>query len=877
MKLSVLLLSLVAAAVLLASPMVVAQVVPPAPGVDLPQAYFDQIAENPKAFQFEKAWIEKARKAKETREAFLSAPETGDMSFASLPDGLKQAMMVSGTTYVPVLMGKFSNTGADPYPTASLQTKLFASPPAASMTSLYDEMSYGALNLTGTVYGWYQASNIDTYYEGAGGCNGLREACGAKTGQYIKEVLQLADPAVNFGTYDNDGPDGIPNSGDDDGYVDFVAIVQPEIGAECGTTNIWSHRWVVGGWTEFGGNPWVTNDARTGGGNIVIWDYTIQPALGSANGCGAGIIEIGVFCHEFGHAFGLPDLYDGTGSAGIGHWGLMGSGNWNTPTNPSHFDAWCKSQLGWIVPTTVGSVSQAYSIRNSEVTPQAYRLNIMEEKFRRTNVNPIAGTYSMRCFLTAAEATARVWPGGVGYGNGWDEAVVRDFSYNGTNPVNLQYDYAYHTEASYDYGLVKIDVNGTVTTLASYDGTGTGHGNIDLTPYLNGSGATSYTLMFQFTSDYAASDEDNQGFNSGTNGAFKFDNVSVTGGGVTYSTGFETYEDGWHYDRTRNPSTEYFLVENRNSTGAQFDQALHGQGLVIYHVEQDVATTLQGNTGGSSNNVARGMMLEEADNLNHLRNSTNRGDAGDIFPGSTNNTTFNAGSAPNSNSLNAQATNAAATLIGAPGETMTANLRGGHLQPTLASIAPNSGDNNGPVTITGLLGGGFIYGATFLLRDGALNEYVATSVQWTGHAKLAGTLNLYGLPGGVYDVVVRNPDGQERVLPASFTVNDVGTGIEAPGALTNALYQNHPNPFNPTTTIRYSIKERGRVTLMIYNAAGQRVKTLADEIQTPTAGGYTSVWNGTNDAGERVASGVYLYKLTTADGYQAVKKLVLLK
>jgi hypothetical protein len=454
--------------------------------------------------------------------------------------------------------------------------------------------------------------------------------------------------------------------------------------------------------------------------------------------------------------------------------------------------------------------------------------------------------------------------------------VVRDFSYNGTNPVNLQYDYAYHSEPGYDYGLVRIDVNGTVTTLASYAGTGTGHGNIDLTPYLNGSGATSYTLMFQFTSDYAYSDEDGD-YDSGTSGAFKIDNVAVSGGGVAYSTGFETYEDGWHYDRALNPSTEYFLVENRNTIGAQFDQALHGQGLMICHVEQDVATTILGNSGDASNNVARGMMLEEADNLNHLRTKVNRGDAGDVFPGSANNTTFNAGSAPNSNSLNSLATNAAAELIGAPGASMTANLRGGYFQPTLTSIAPNSGNNDGSVAITDLLGGGFVYGATFLIRSPSLTEYAASSVQWIGKAKLTGTLNLYGLPGGVYDVIVENPDGQRRVLPAAFTVNDVGTGIEAPGALANALYQNHPNPFNPTTTIRYSIKERGRVTLTVYNAAGQLVRTLVDEIQAPSATGFSVIWDGTNDAGERVASGVYLYKLAAAGGYQDVKKLVLLK
>lgn len=403
-------------------------------------------------------------------------------------------------------MGKFSDTGSDPYPISTLQTKLFDPPPAASMTSLYNEMSYGNLNLTGTVYGWYLVSETDTYYAGPGSCKGICED--AKTGEFILEVLQLADPGIDFGIYDNDGPDGIPNSGDDDGFVDFVAVVQPEIGAECGTNNIWSHRWVVGGWPAFGfdgfyfGPPWSTNDPKTGGGFIKVWDYTIQPALGSSNGCGSGVIEIGVFCHEFGHAFGLPDFYDtDNGSAGIGEWGLMGSGNWNEPTNPVHMTAYSKAELGWIVPTEVGPFLTAYSINNSEVTPLAYKLNIMEEKFSRKDVNPIAGSYSMHCGLTTVEASSRNYPGGYGYGNGWDEAIVREFSYDGSNPVTLEYDYAYDCEPGYDYAYVKIDVNGTVSTLSSYDNNGSGHASIDLTSYLNGSGAAAYELIFEFVSD----------------------------------------------------------------------------------------------------------------------------------------------------------------------------------------------------------------------------------------------------------------------------------------------------------------------------------------------------------------------------------------
>jgi hypothetical protein len=73
------------------------------------------------------------------------------------------------------------------------------------------------------------------------------------------------------------------------------------------------------------------------------------------------MIHIGVFAHEFGHAFGLPDLYDTVpsngASQGIGHWCLMASGSWGgdgqSPERPTHMSAWAKSFLGWIQPRPV--------------------------------------------------------------------------------------------------------------------------------------------------------------------------------------------------------------------------------------------------------------------------------------------------------------------------------------------------------------------------------------------------------------------------------------------------------------------------------------------------------------------------------------------
>ncbi|MDH3216627.1 MAG: Ig-like domain-containing protein, partial [Candidatus Krumholzibacteria bacterium] len=89
------------------------------------------------------------------------------------------------------------------------------------------------------------------------------------------------------------------------------------------------------------------------------------------------------------------------------------------------------------------------------------------------------------------------------------------------------------------------------------------------------------------------------------------------------------------------------------------------------------------------------------------------------------------------------------------------------------------------------------------------------------------------------------------------------------------LEQNVPNPFNPTTTIGYTIADPGRVRLHVYNTAGILVRTLVE--RTHEAGGrFEARWDGTDDAGRHVATGVYLYRLETA-GQQVTKKMVLLK
>ena len=98
------------------------------------------------------------------------------------------------------------------------------------------------------------------------------------------------------------------------------------------------------------------------------------------------------------------------------------------------------------------------------------------------------------------------------------------------------------------------------------------------------------------------------------------------------------------------------------------------------------------------------------------------------------------------------------------------------------------------------------------------------------------------------------------------------TEDEVPKA--NKLSQNFPNPFNPTTTIKFDVRAKGHVSLKIYNVAGQLVKTMANEVMD--AGSYSREWTGTNNAGVKVASGVYFYSFE-AENFKATKKMVLLR
>lgn len=219
--------------------------------------------------------------------------------------------------------------------------------PTGSMRDYYWENSYQQFDLNGAVSGWIRAPESYAYYvDGQYGFGYYPQNAQG----LVEDVVIAADPYVNFANFDKDG----------DGWVDGLFIVHAGPGAEqTGNPNdIWSHSWS----TTY--VMWVDG--------VRIFRYAMQPE----ETAGGGLVTMGVYCHEFGHVLGLPDLYDTDySSEGLGDWSLMAGGSWNDGgRTPAHFDAWSKSKLGFIQVDTVRTNLYGVQILQIETSPKAYRL-----------------------------------------------------------------------------------------------------------------------------------------------------------------------------------------------------------------------------------------------------------------------------------------------------------------------------------------------------------------------------------------------------------------------------------------------------------------------------------------------------------------------
>jgi hypothetical protein len=471
-----------------------------------------------------------------------------------------------------------------------------------------------------------------------------------------------------------------------------------------------------------------------------------------------------------------------------------------------------------------------------------------------------------------------------------------------------------------------------------------------------------YSLEFCVASDYSWSDEDGKYLT--TCGAFVVDDVEVTGGGESYATRFEASVDGWYQNPSKNPRTEYWLVENRQAVG--FDQNVHNTGLLIWHVDEEVIRSSLGNTGGVGNGTVRGLVLEEADGVGHLlqdpATTGNPGDAGDPYPGAANNVTFDGTSIPNSHSNSNASTRIEVSGISISGSPMTAFLRAGDAGPAVGGVTPSIVNNDLTQVDIHIAGDHIRPGAALRLVRAGEADIVPRSAYWRDSQTLDGDFNMYSKKGGLWDVVVENTDGQTAVLVGGLTVvqivatqlvsavidvsvegsvevlfeligredgesislsrgelsegpwdrldipaEEVGEYVYRfvddtvePGKTyyyrlevrsargeTRELYRgravipaapfdlepNVPNPFNPLTTIAFSIAERSIVSLQVFDVSGRLVRTLATE--PLPAGRHERTWDGRDNRGVLVGSGVYICRLHAGQKQKTGKLLVL--
>lgn len=238
---------------------------------------------------------------------------------------------------------------------------------SGSVRDFYLESSHGKFELNSTIVDWVDMDKTESFY--ADGDSGGT----ARIKQAVREALDKvqvrwdATPgSPKFTDFDEDG----------NGFVDAIAFVHSGYGAEWGGADadgadfkdrIWSHRWSIPTWTS--------------SDSVKVRDYHINPALWDTSGTESG--HIGVICHETGHFFGLPDLYDTSSQgSGLGSWGVMAN-SWGfdgTQLHPPQFSAWSKIKLGWANAVPLSSpgsykILQAETPATSADPPQIYRVD----------------------------------------------------------------------------------------------------------------------------------------------------------------------------------------------------------------------------------------------------------------------------------------------------------------------------------------------------------------------------------------------------------------------------------------------------------------------------------------------------------------------
>jgi len=260
----------------------------------------------------------------------------------------------TNTDNILVILVEFADQPADQFnhPPQAYDDMMFSTGviPTGSLVEYYQEISYGAFTPAGTVTVWITAPHDYLYY--SDGSYGTGSHPNNSQG-LLEDCVNYLDPGIDFSQFDNNG----------DGYAEGIFLVHSGPGAEetGDPDDIWSHAWYYGVETDDG---------------VSTGRYSVEPE----SHYDGSMIAIGVFCHEYGHVLGMPDLYDTDGSSeGIGVYCLMAGGSWGAlpgnPERPTHMSAEMKRRLGWLTPTLITGSLTGLEIPPVATNPVCYRID----------------------------------------------------------------------------------------------------------------------------------------------------------------------------------------------------------------------------------------------------------------------------------------------------------------------------------------------------------------------------------------------------------------------------------------------------------------------------------------------------------------------
>ncbi|NKB67193.1 MAG: T9SS type A sorting domain-containing protein [Candidatus Latescibacteria bacterium] len=284
-----------------------------------------------------------------------------------------------------VIWGQFADQAAGSIQPPSYAEKLFDPDLPGSLAHFYGAMSGGQLHLDGHALARRYAGDrtASAYLADEPGGRG-------QFGRFALEVLARVDADIDLARFDNDGPDGVPNSGDDDGWVDYIFLNMQTVPRDF-------LRGGATGMVSLGFEEYQSGDLSIDGRPIRISGNRIAGAI---SGEGTFSQTVGVMAHEFAHSLGLPDLYDlaydgpEDDSAGIGNWGLMGRGahGWHGNDGPNPFCVWSLEKLGWLGLlndrlVTIDQDIEGLPLEDIRQRGQAYKIPLPPRPFNQTRLS----------------------------------------------------------------------------------------------------------------------------------------------------------------------------------------------------------------------------------------------------------------------------------------------------------------------------------------------------------------------------------------------------------------------------------------------------------------------------------------------------------